>query len=106
MKKINFIFILCSSLLLSLSSCLNDLNTVPEGGSLTTPEVAWQNPETYELFLAKLYACFALSGNNGPNGLDDIAGTDQGEATFTRSYWNLQELFRQNTPILYAPTVA
>jgi len=93
MKKINFIFILSSLLLLSFSSCMNDLNQVPPGtGSVTTPEMAWQNSDTYEQFLAKLYACFALSGNNGPNGLDDINGNDQGETTFTRSYWNLQEL--------------
>jgi len=93
MKKINIIFILCSLLLLSFSSCMNDLNTVPQGqGSLTTPDAVWQTSEAYEQFLAKLYACFALSGNNGPNGLDDISGTDQGETTFTRSYWNLQEL--------------
>jgi len=93
MKKIYFIFILCSLLPLSFSSCLNDLNTAPEGsGSLTTSDAVWNTSEAYEQYLAKLYACFALSGNNGPNGLDDISGSDQGETTFTRSYWNLQEL--------------
>ena len=92
MRNFSIISIICSLMLSTFSSCLGDLDTVPEGGSVTTPEVAWANPATYELFLAKLYACFALSGNNGPNGLDDIAGSDQGETTFTRSYWNLQQL--------------
>jgi hypothetical protein len=75
------------------TSCLDDLNTSPlEGGLATTPDVAWENSETYEKFAAKIYACFAMSGNNGPNGLDDLSAEDQGEATFLRSYWNLQEL--------------
>jgi hypothetical protein len=83
MKKINYIFLLCAWWLVTNVSCLDDLNTTPlEGGSVTTPEVAWKNAETYKQFVAKIYACFAMSGNNGPNGLDDLVASDQGEATF------------------------
>jgi hypothetical protein len=93
MKRINYIVLLLACCLLTSTSCLDDLNTTPlEGGLLTTPEAAWKKAETYEQFVAKIYACFAMSGNNGPNGLDDIVANDQGEATFLRSYWNLQQL--------------
>jgi hypothetical protein len=94
MKKIKLICLFFSLLLAGVfTSCLDDLNTTPlEGGSVLTPDAAWQDINTYNQFTAKIYACFALSGNIGPNGLDDITGNDQGEATFLRSYWNLQEL--------------
>jgi hypothetical protein len=71
---------------------MDDLNTKPEGTSLTTPDVAWQKAATYEELVAKVYASMAVSGNNGPSGLVDIQGSDEGETTFLRSYWNLQEL--------------
>lgn len=104
MKNIKYLLIsACTFILMGFYSCVGDLDTVPmEGGSVLTPEAAWQKPETYESFLAKLYASFALSGNIGPNGLDDIVGSDQGEATFTRSYWNLQELTTDEAVIAWS----
>lgn len=88
--------ILFFSLLLLLpvafNSCISDLDTIPPGGKETTAEEAWDDPATYNKFVAKIYGSFALSGNQGPNGYDDIVSADQGEATFLRSYWNLQEL--------------
>lgn len=82
----------CLLLALTFSSCLDDLDTTPPGGRETTAGEAWNDPSTYNKFVAKIYAGFALSGNQGPNGYDDIVSGDQGEATFIRSYWNLQEL--------------
>lgn len=94
MKAIYKISILavCMVLILSFSSCIDDLDTVPPGGRETTAEEAWEDLSSYNKFVAKIYAGFALSGNQGPNGYDDIVSGDQGEATFVRSYWNLQEL--------------
>ncbi|MCU4163988.1 RagB/SusD family nutrient uptake outer membrane protein [Carboxylicivirga caseinilyticus] len=89
-NKITILFAI--ALTLNLVSCTDDLNTVPPGGKETTAEEAWNDESTYNKFVAKIYASFALSGNQGPNGYDDIVGADQGEATFLRSYWNLQEL--------------
>ncbi|MCC8187555.1 MAG: RagB/SusD family nutrient uptake outer membrane protein [Bacteroides sp.] len=90
MKKIRYTFaILCVTL--AVSSCFNDMNKVEFSSSGTLPEEAWLQPETYELFLSKLYAGFALSGNQAPDGLADIDNSDQGEATFSRSYFTLQE---------------
>ncbi|MCU4155649.1 RagB/SusD family nutrient uptake outer membrane protein [Carboxylicivirga sp. A043] len=79
-------------LILGFGACTNDLDTTPPGGKETTADEAWEDESTYNKFVAKIYGSFALSGNQGPNGYDDIAGADQGEATFLRSYWNLQEL--------------
>lgn len=93
MKKINIKSIFFAlALIIGFSSCLNDLNTEPPGGKEKTADEAWNDINTYNKYVAKVYACFALSGNQGPNGYDDIVGADQGEATFLRSYWNLQEL--------------
>lgn len=91
MKKINSILLLSVCMLLAtFTSCMDDLNTSPKGGDqLVDP---WGNPETYEQYIAKLYACLAISGNNGPSGHADISGADEGETTFIRHYWNLQEL--------------
>ncbi len=77
---------------MTLTSCVNDLNTEPLSENTLTPEKAWENPNSYAQFLAKIYAGFSLSGNEGPAGMPDMNAPDQGEATFLRSYWNLQQL--------------
>lgn len=93
MKKI---YILFSSILtlyvLLFNACTKDLETKPLTDQTVTSEKAWANETIYTEYLAKIYAGLALSGNTGPNGNDDIVAGDQGEATFTRSYFNLQEL--------------
>lgn len=90
MKKI-YLSIL-ASLLFIFSSCLGDLDTEPLTDNTLLPEKAWEDPNAYEQFLAKIYAGLSLSGNEGPSGLPDMNASDQGEATFLRSYWNLQQL--------------
>lgn len=77
--------------LMSLTSCLNDLNTEPLTSQTTLASQAWSDNDAYEKFTAKIYSAFAISGNNGASS-GDIVGSDQGETTFTRAYWNLQEL--------------
>ena len=93
MKKIYkaILTVVCGSML-GLASCVGDLDTKPLGENELLPEKAWADEATYQLSLMKLYAGFSLSGNEAPSGLPDIVGGDQGEATFIRSYWNLQEL--------------
>ncbi|TWV14048.1 RagB/SusD family nutrient uptake outer membrane protein [Bacteroidaceae bacterium HV4-6-C5C] len=92
MKNIykTFYTLVCGVLL--VSSCINDLDTVPLADNVLLPEAAWSDTQTYSSFLAKIYAGFSISGNEGPSGMPDIVGSDQGEATFLRAYWNLQEL--------------
>lgn len=92
MKKLYNLLLLSVCLPMFLSSCLGDLDTVPLTDDKLLPEKAWEDPNAYEQFLAKIYAGLTLSGNEGPFGLPDISASDQGEATFLRSYWNLQQL--------------
>ena len=85
--------ILLSIILASLTlSCINDLETTPLSEDILTVEQTWRDTLSYEKMLSKIYAGLSLSGNSGAFGVPDITATDQGEATFLRSYWNLQEL--------------
>lgn len=92
MKKIYNILIFIGCLSVLFTSCLGDLDTEPLTDTTLIPEKAWKDPASYEQFLAKIYAGFTLSGNEGPAGMPDIDASDLGEATFLRSYWNLQQL--------------
>lgn len=74
-----------------LSSCVGDLDTEPLTDQTTLPDAAFKDYESYEKYTAKIYSAFAISGNDGAASGDIVSG-DQGEATFTRAYWNLQEL--------------
>lgn len=86
-------FGILSCVCITLTSCVKDLDTEPLSSNILTPENAWANPNSYSQFLAKIYAGFSISGNEGPAGSPDIpSASDQGEATFLRSYWDLQEL--------------
>lgn len=103
MKKIyKTLSVLFCGATLMLSSCIGDLDTTPLTDNVLLPEKAWDNEDTYEQFVAKIYATFSLSGNEGPSGMPDIVGADQGEATFLRSYWNLQELSTDEVSIAWS----
>jgi hypothetical protein len=94
MKKIKInllsIFTLCGILL--FSSCINELDTKPEGDTRQTAEDLYSNPASYKQYLAKLYAGLATTGQQGPAGDGDVAGIDEGFSQYIRNYWNLQEL--------------
>ncbi|MFV0537269.1 MAG: RagB/SusD family nutrient uptake outer membrane protein [Dysgonomonas sp.] len=92
MKKIYRSLFVLICLSLSFSACVGDLDTEPLTDTTLTPDKAWEDPAAYEQFLAKIYAGLTLSGNEGPAGQPDMSAADQGEATFLRSYWNLQQL--------------
>lgn len=92
MKKIYSILTIVGCFSLMFTSCLGDLDTEPLTDSTLLPDKAWEDPNSYEQFTAKIYAGFSLSGNEGPAGKPDITAGDQGEATFLRTYWNLQQL--------------
>lgn len=79
--------------LVALTACTGDLNTEPLTPTTVLPEMAWAADDSYEAYVAKVYASFATPGDGPGNSAgNDIVGADQGEAMFTRSYWNLQEL--------------
>lgn len=76
---------------LSLSSCVNDLNTTPLDPRVETADKAYSSPQSYKEGLAKIYGAMALTGQTGANS-GEIDGTDAGASQFIRGLWNLQEL--------------
>jgi hypothetical protein len=92
-KKINKILIAFACLgAFLITSCLGDLDPESLGSRVTTAADAYKTPEDFKKGLAKLYATFALSGQQGPAGNADIAGIDEGFGNYLRQYWNMQEL--------------
>lgn len=87
MKKIINISLIL--VLAALSAC-TDLDVEPRNEA--TPEVFFSEDESYERFLARLYAGLAVTGQQGPAGNPDIKSLDEGFSSYLRQYWQLQEL--------------
>lgn len=79
------------SLVFFIQSCEDRLNLEPEDARLTAG-AAFEDPDAYKQFLAKLYAGISLSGQEGPAGSPDLAGLDEGFSNYLRLYWKMQEL--------------
>lgn len=88
MKKI-FISIIAFAGASMMTSCVNDLNTLPIDGNVSVADQVYKDFENYEKVLAKVYAGLAVSGQNGDS---DISGIDPGFGQFLRGMFNLQEL--------------
>ncbi|NML65486.1 RagB/SusD family nutrient uptake outer membrane protein [Hymenobacter sp. RP-2-7] len=85
---------LALGLLLSggLAACTKDLDRSPFYDLNT--ESVYSDPNNYIKVLAKLYAGFNLAGQ-GTTGSPDVfagAGKDEGETSYLRAWWYLQEL--------------
>lgn len=79
-------------LVVTISSCVNDLNTSPIDDDVVTSKSAYQTPEDYKQVLAKLYGGFAATGQQGPAGNPDIQGIDEGFSSYIRQYFVSQEI--------------
>jgi len=77
--------------MLGLSSCMNDLNVIPQDSSIITDQIFKDNPDAYKLNLGKLYAGLAVSGPTDA-GSSDIQGLDAGYGQYMRAYWVMQEI--------------
>lgn len=73
------------------TACEKDLELVPEDDRQASSNV-FDDPAAYKQFLAKLYAGLAVSGQDGPAGLPDLEGLDEGFSQYLRLYWMMQEL--------------
>lgn len=89
-NKITKYFAAVVALTMVVTSCTKDLDREPYYG-LNAANV-YETPANYYKVLAKCYAGFALTGNQGPAGSPDITGFDEGSSGFLRTMWNLQEL--------------
>lgn len=73
-------------------SCTGDLNTSPIDERVTTSADVYDTPEDFRQVLAKLYAGYATTGQQGPAGNADIQGIDEGFSQYIRQYWVHQTL--------------
>jgi hypothetical protein len=89
-NKIGIVAVVIVSIL--MASCLGDLEPKSLGDKVTNSDNVYKTTADYKKGLAKLYATFALSGQQGPAGQPDIAGIDEGFGNYLRQYWNCQEL--------------
>lgn len=76
---------------LTATSCIDDLNTSPIDDDVVTSESIYNTPEEYRQVLAKLYAGFSTTGQQGPAGNADIQGIDEGFSSYVRQYFTHQE---------------
>jgi len=74
------------------TSCVNDLTTSPLDKDVVTSASVYNTPDDYRQVLAKLYAGYAATGQQGPAGNADIQGIDEGFSSYIRQYWVSQEL--------------
>ncbi|NLZ08411.1 MAG: RagB/SusD family nutrient uptake outer membrane protein, partial [Bacteroidales bacterium] len=86
MKKIlKNSFLLALAFVFLLSSCINDLDTLPLNETDATSETAYAEPASYLNGLAYLYGYWALVSQNDM-GSSDIAVSDAGQSELTRMY--------------------
>lgn len=77
-----------------LTSCLGDLDSLPIDPNEPVGETVYgKELGAYKSTVAKIYAGYAISGNEAGDGESDVAGVDGGsQASFLRALWNLQQL--------------
>jgi len=75
-------------------SCTDDLDTRPLDPDEQVVDVVYgQDLAAYKSGLAKIYAGYAVSGNQGGDAESDVSGVDaSSQASFLRGLWNLQTL--------------
>lgn len=103
MKKYSFKILLGVLVtLFTLTSCLDDLDQVPQDKDVVLADELFNDPAAYKQVLAKLYAGLAISGQQGPAGLPDITGIDEGFSQYVRQYWLAQEVTTDEAVIGWA----
>ena len=82
--------VLTTLVVLLASAGCTDLGVEPK--STVTGANVFNEPGSYKAFLAKIYGGLAVSGQQGPAGVPDIEGIDEGFSQYLRLYWQMQEL--------------
>src|ERR1700744_4082433 len=86
-------YILLATGILLMTSCTKKLDRLPATGTIAAD--VYTSPSGYKQGLAKVYAAFALTGNDGGTGDPDIPTqiiSDEGNSDFMRLFFNLQEI--------------
>lgn len=80
-----------------LTSCFNDLNTMPLDDNQLVGEQVYSTAEGYTGVLAKCYSSLILTGQKGGDGGDgDLEGANEGYSGYVRLMFYLQELCTDN----------
>ena len=90
MKKLSIIYFILFAI--TVTSCIDDLDTAPIDPSIVNSEEVYGDPANYKGVLAKCYASFILSGQQGPTGDPDIINFDEGYSSFVRLAFYTQVL--------------
>ena len=72
------------------TACEDELELQPKNE--LTSSTLYENFDNYPNVLAKIYAGYAITGQQGGTGRPDVLGIDEGASSYFRTYWNLQEL--------------
>ncbi|HEY4788153.1 MAG TPA: RagB/SusD family nutrient uptake outer membrane protein [Bacteroidales bacterium] len=93
-NKFSISAIFLVSVMMIVSSCTKDLNVTPIDPSVITSGNIATSKSQVEGALAKVYASFAIAGQNGSTSTSgaDITTNDDNFNTTFRAMWNLQEL--------------
>jgi hypothetical protein len=76
-------------LFVAATSCTD--TTVQPVSTVTSANI-FNDPTSYQKFLAKLYAGLAVGGETSGDGNTDIQGIDGGFSQYLRLYWEMEEL--------------
>lgn len=97
MKKIAYILFALPFLFFGCT----DLEVLPEDGF--SEAQVFQDPAAYTSYLAKIYAAYSLTGQDGPSGDSDISiVNDEGFTSYIRVYWKAQELTTDEAVIAWS----
>ena len=91
-RYFKIIFSMLIAVVVAVTSCVNDLNTIPIDPKVVTSATVYKDAAAYKQVLAKCYAGLAVSGQQGPHGAPDISGIDEGFSQYLRQFWLAQEL--------------
>lgn len=80
------------AIIVGLGACTSDLDVTPIDPNLATADKVLDSEEAFAQVLAKIYAGFAVSGQQGPAGDPDLVGFDEGHSQYWRGYFVCQEL--------------
>lgn len=85
-----------------LTSCVNDLDQLPQDPQSTTPNTFKEDPEAYlGSFLAKCYSGMAVSGQKG-SGNSEIESPDPGMSCYSRTLFMANEFTTDETAWIYS----
>ena len=87
-----YLFAAVLAFMLAFTGCIGDLDTLPLDKDVVTSEDVYKDPANYKRVLAKIYAGLSLSGQQGPAGMGDISGLDEGFGQYLRGYFYHQQL--------------